>query len=164
MNYRKKYNLLLIKLSTDIIGIDFWTKKLIPKETLSIELSNKFSDKNIGVLKKYWIEKENAIKNSIELIEVGELLGYTLDKIEYDRKYTYSEQLKRTNLYNESPQKEGRDNKGVYVGSGGSNKNKVRYPSKKRNKKTWKTFYEMFPRLAITDNWDGNTSDKMSKK
>jgi hypothetical protein len=40
---------------------------------------------------------------------------------------------------------ETRDNKYVYVGSGGSNKNKIRYPSMKRSKSTWKKFYKLFP-------------------
>jgi hypothetical protein len=61
------------------------------------------------------------------------------------------------------PQSEGRDNKGVYVGSGGGNKNKVRYPSKKRSKATWAKFYAMFPYYAEKDNWDGKTSDRMKK-
>lgn len=39
--------------------------------------------------------------------------------------------------------------------------NKIRYPKKARSKRTWKKFYEMFPKQAVIDNWDGNTSDKM---
>ena len=55
-----------------------------------------------------------------------------------------------------------RDNKDDYnYGSGGSNINSVRYPSKKRNKKVWKKFYKLFPRLAERDDWDGKTSKKM---
>lgn len=41
------------------------------------------------------------------------------------------------------------------------NFNIIRYPKKCRSKRTWKKFYEMFPKQAIIDNWDGNTSDKM---
>lgn len=56
-----------------------------------------------------------------------------------------------------------RDNKGVYIGSGYTEGfyPTVRYPSKKRSLKTWKKFYEMFPRYAERDNWDGKTSNKM---
>lgn len=54
-----------------------------------------------------------------------------------------------------------RDNKGVYIGSGGSGSNKIRYPRKTRSLQTWKKFYEMFPSKAKLDNWDGKTSDKM---
>jgi hypothetical protein len=56
--------------------------------------------------------------------------------------------------------KETRDNKGVYVGSGGSNANKVRYPSKKRSKKVWNIFYKMFPYFAEKDGWDGEKSKR----
>ena len=45
-----------------------------------------------------------------------------------------------------------KDNDGYYNGRGGSNRNKVRYPSKKRSRRTWKKFYELFPRLAEIDN------------
>ena len=55
---------------------------------------------------------------------------------------------------------ETRDNKGVYVGSGNSHKNKVRYPKKARSKRTWNIFYNMFPSLAEKDGWDGETSAK----
>ncbi len=41
------------------------------------------------------------------------------------------------------------------------NFNKIRYPKKARSKRTWKQFYKMFPKQAVIDNWDGNTSDKM---
>lgn len=44
--------------------------------------------------------------------------------------------------------KETRDNKGVYVGSGWSNKNNIRYPKKARSKRTWRIFYKMFPHAA----------------
>ncbi len=64
-------------------------------------------------------------------------------------------------IMNGSPLKEGRDNKNVHVGSGGSNRNKIRYPSKKRSIKTWKKFYKLFPWAAIEDKWDGKTSTKM---
>lgn len=59
--------------------------------------------------------------------------------------------------------KETRDNKGVYVGNGGSNRNKVRYPKKTRSKKVWSTFYKMFPYRALCDGWDGEKSTKVSK-
>ena len=42
--------------------------------------------------------------------------------------------------------KEGRDNKDVRVGSGGENKNSIRYPKKCR-KTAWKRFYKLFPHL-----------------
>jgi len=63
-----------------------------------------------------------------------------------------------------SPQKEGRDNKGVYVGSGGGGSNRVRYPKLNRSKKVWKMFYKMFPYYAERDNWDGEKSDRYPRK
>lgn len=69
---------------------------------------------------------------------------------------------KLRNEYNKKPQKEGRDNKDVHVGSGNSSNNySVRYPSKKRSIKTWKKFYNLFPICAIEDGWDGKTSKRM---
>lgn len=62
------------------------------------------------------------------------------------------------------PQKETRDNKGVLVGSGGSNINKIRYPSKKRSLRVWKKFYEMFPYLAEKDKWNGKKSKRVNKR
>lgn len=54
--------------------------------------------------------------------------------------------------------KEKRDNKGVYIGNGGSNRSSVRYPKKNRSKKVWKIFYEMFPyRAKMDDYWKGKS-------
>lgn len=39
--------------------------------------------------------------------------------------------------------------------------NKIRYPKKCRSLRTWKKFYEMFPKQAELDGWDGKTSIKM---
>lgn len=162
-NLIKKYTKLLSKLSSNIVGIDIWTNKLISKIELTLDLETQYTDEIVKVLGHYCKDKQSRLKNSLELIIVGESLGYSLDKIEYDRINTYKQQLERTKLYNKKPQQEGRDNKGVYVGSGNHWGSTVRYPSKKRNKKTWKTFYKMFPLLAKNDNWDGNTSDKMKQ-
>ena len=64
-----------------------------------------------------------------------------------------------------------RDNRNCYVGSGrvwsqekpitSSQRTKVRFPSKKRSRYTWKKFYKLFPYWAEYDNWDGKTSDRM---
>ena len=73
----------------------------------------------------------------------------------------YDARRKLKDQQNIMPKRERKDNKHMCVGSNGGNKNKVRYPSKKRSRATWKRFYELFPRLAEEDNWDGKTSDKM---
>lgn len=53
-----------------------------------------------------------------------------------------------------------RDNKchNTYLYSGSSTR--VRFPSLKRGRSTWKRFYTMFPRIAEEDNWDGKTSNR----
>lgn len=45
-----------------------------------------------------------------------------------------------------TPPMDKRDNKAMKVGSGGGNKNKIRYPKKCR-KTAWKRFYKLFPML-----------------
>lgn len=72
---------------------------------------------------------------------------------------SFSKHLNKVD-WNAKPAKEGRDNKGVYVGHGGSNGNKVRYPSKKRSKRVWRIFYSMFPYHAQRDGWDGESSSR----
>lgn len=86
-------------------------------------------------------------------ITTKELLN--IYKEEILKKENYKKTLAINNL------KENRDNKGVYVGGGGFNANKVRYPKKKRSLKVWKIFYSMFPAKAEKDNFDGKTSNKM---
>ncbi|MBP3630544.1 MAG: hypothetical protein J6J23_03535 [Clostridia bacterium] len=40
-------------------------------------------------------------------------------------------------------------------------RNIIRYPKKCRSLRTWRKFYEMFPRQAEIDGWDGKTSIRM---
>ena len=68
------------------------------------------------------------------------------------------------NEYRKTPQKEGRDNKGIHVGSGGGKHNRIRYPSKKRSKRVWKDFYNLFPYYAEKDGWDGTKSTRINFK
>lgn len=92
------------------------------------------------------------------------VLSKELELSEKEREEMWWKLSRQKNLIQESmkkrPTPEGRDNKGVYVGRGGSDGNKIRYPSKKRSKKTWKKFYEMFPWAAERDGWDGETSKR----
>lgn len=73
--------------------------------------------------------------------------------------FMFNKSYERSN-YKSMPARH-KDNDGIYVGNGGSNRNSVRYPSKKRSKKVWIKFYNMFPEYAKRDNWDGQTSDRM---
>lgn len=106
---------------------------------------------------KWWV-------NILELVEIYRLaddLKLTSEEVEM---LWFSNSIKRNKNredFKKSPIKEGRDNKDVRVGNGGSNRNKIRYPSKKRSIKTWKKFYNLFPFAAIEDGWTGKTSKRM---
>ena len=103
---------------------------------------------------------QNDIEERYEIYNLSKELGLS----EAEREEMWYKLSKQKSLIHESmkkkPTPEGRDNKGVYVGRGGSNRNKIRYPSKKRSKRTWKKFYEMFPWAAERDGWNGETSKR----
>jgi hypothetical protein len=111
-----------------------------------------------GYNSQHAVEHFNAYTQIKELVlELG------IDKFQYfkiskeeSQKIHLSHQDLRLNTL-----KETRDNKGVYVGNGGSNGNKIRYPKKNKSAKTWKIFYKMFPSRAIIDEYDGKTSKRM---
>lgn len=100
----------------------------------------------------YLLTEDIFISN---LYKIGNELGYSVEQIKLD---LYNFQL-YPNFKNNCSTSQ--DNKYIRVGSGNSNKNKIRYHSKKRSRSTWKRFYTLFPEQAIKDNWDGKTSDKM---
>lgn len=111
--------------------------------------------------KKYkWVNKQQDGHIAIyKLAEELEISDNEL-KLMWFEKWTQVYKLKLE--YQKKPQKEGRDNKDVYVGSGfGNSNNPIRYPSKKRSIKTWKNFYKLFPYAAVVDGWDGKTSNRM---
>lgn len=102
-----------------------------------------------------------AISGFVEIFNLAKELKINdeeLQQLWYTRRHQSN---KNRDEYKKTPQKEGRDNKNVHVGGGGSNRNKVRYPSKKRSLSTWKKFYKLFPRNAEEDGWDGKTSNRM---
>ena len=106
--------------------------------------------------KSYKYKEIERIKKQLKLSEED------LKRIWFNKKF----HIKITD-YKEMPQPVHRDNKDTYNTKAKcyrSNRNKVRYPSKKRNKKTWSNFYKLFPSLAVCDNWDGNKSDKYNPK
>ena len=73
----------------------------------------------------------------------------TDDEIEYMNHWKTSKFLhgERTHEYKHNKKPERKDNKtSINRGSGFSNKNEIRYPSKKR-KTAWKRFYRLFPGL-----------------
>lgn len=110
-----------------------------------------------------WFTPKKNWKNSYK--EIKQLvLDLNITKEEYIN-ISYEESKKislhRDSLKNNDP-KESRDNKGVYVGSDNSHTNKIRYPKKVRSKKVWSIFYKMFPNRAKIDEWNGETSKRMS--
>jgi len=75
----------------------------------------------------------------------------------------YNTRFRTKKDYSSMPRMIFRDNKDSYNTNSKcyySNRNKIRYPSKKRSKKVWANFYKLFPRLAIEEKWDGHTSTR----
>jgi|ERR1035437_4297172 hypothetical protein len=101
------------------------------------------------------------LENQIEIYKLAKELEISDDDLKKRWIESYSKQCKQTELYGDKPKKEGRDNKDVLVGSGGSSGNKIRYPSKKRSLSTWKKFYKLFPICAELDGFDGKSSKRM---
>lgn len=110
----------------------------------------------------YWVKNTNQnIKSMKELFKLAEANNISDDELRLLCLSNVIERKKQHNTYRAKPKTENRDNKDVLVGSGGSNCNKVRYPSKKRSLSTWKNFYKLFPSLAERDGFDGKTSSRM---
>jgi hypothetical protein len=107
--------------------------------------------------KQWW----GRITELITLYKFIDELGLTEQEINEMWSSISRDQAKQKAEYKKKPQKEGRDNKDVHVGGGGSNRTMVRYPSKKRSIRTWKKFYNLFPYYAVLDGWDGKTSKRM---
>lgn len=160
MNNRKK--LRLLKYSMSQVRLPF--QVYYYNENFSTFKERKLKDVTEvleGGYKKYGRVFTKQSEHFMNVFKLSEELGINDDDLKTMWLKTIEEHDKQRKLYTIKPQKEGRDNKGVYVGSGGGNKNMIRYPSKKRSKRTWKTFYTMFPHLAERDGWDGNSSKKM---
>lgn len=131
------------KLYSDIENLHVYVSFCTYETALEISKTNKNYEILLELYKK---GRELGIPNSL-LHEFG-------DKVRWAKQ-------KRHGAYLKSPVLDKRDNKDRRVGTGGSNRNKVRYPSKKRSIKTWKKFYKLFPELAEKDQFDGKTSLKM---
>jgi len=65
--------------------------------------------------------------------------------------------------YKKKPLKEGRDNKGVKVGSGGSNRQTIRFPKKNRSAATWKKFWTLFPQCKGFYTYNEYEKDALKK-
>jgi hypothetical protein len=142
----RRLNHLMAKHYTDPRYFDSWKK-----QTLEYVLNTNLSA---------WIITD--YKEKLEIYKLANDLSIKDDKLKEIWFSTWwSKYQENKSDYRKKPQKEGRDNKDIHVGSGGSNCNKIRYPSKKRSIKTWKKFYKLFPSAAIEDGFDGKTSKRM---
>jgi len=112
--------------------------------------------------KEGWVDYGNTIAEKAEIYKLGDKLGMTEGQILGTWMQISFKKFKTTNIYDLKPLGETRDNKKTLnIGSGWGNGNSIRYPSKKRSRKTWANFYALFPHLAEKDGWNGKTSKRM---
>lgn len=138
MNAKKK----LKKLRSLIHEFDIHVGRYAKDFGLIQHLDKKIEEHNYD--SKYCIETRTgflAIKKLVLDLGITKDEYFQISIEECKKVYETRELLSLNNL------KETRDNKGVYVGSGNSNRHKIRLPKKNRSKKTWKIFYEMFPSM-----------------
>lgn len=102
------------------------------------------------------------LKSSSIILDIAKRNKISDDKLCEMAKEIRLDKSKNDISYRKMPRSTFRDNKDDYNTGGSSStwKNKVRYPSKKRSKKTWSNFYKLFPYLAEQDNWDGEKSKR----
>ena len=105
------------------------------------------------------------IKTVIKIFKMGYTLGLTHDEISNKASIQRNNRTRQSYVYHRKPLGERRDNKKTIVyNGGGTNGNKIRYPSKKRSRSHWKNFYNLFPHLSKQDNWNGKTSTRYNGK
>lgn len=86
-----------------------------------------------------------------ELHQLFNIINYTEEERNaFYQKYRWIRR-KESISYSAKPIREKKDNKDFYNGSGGYNRNKVRYPKKCR-KTAWKRFAKLFPNLVKVKN------------
>jgi hypothetical protein len=108
--------------------------------------------------------KHGHIRLMIQVMILAMEINMSPEEVGKRWKEIYYERLEASKVMEGKPQGETRDNKGVKVGSGGTNRNKIRYPKLNKSKKVWAMFYKMFPWAARYDNWDGEKSDRYPRK
>lgn len=109
-------------------------------------------------------KKQGHIRANIQIMVLAMEINMSIEDVANRNTELYKDRKDSRDAMKGSPQKEGRDNKGVRVGNGGSNRNTIRYPKLNRSKKVWAMFYKMFPYYAERDNWDGEKSDRYPRK
>ena len=163
---RKRFGVLLI--NTRVV---YWPTCIKTKylERIQDRINDNVIHKDLKKEQEYFKEiKDIIIKNNItdsEIISFIKEMSNPRD--EYNN--VLREQRKRN--------KDTRDNKGQFVSNNIEQKpirdkdnniymcrfNSIRFPKKCRSKRTWKKFYEMFPRQAEIDGWDGKISKRIKK-
>ena len=158
MNTRKLNRELNFLLSTNMLPI---TIQYFGEGFNEFKVDKLNNAKEVLVGKHYPKSHKKMYQNFVNIFELANTLGLSDDELLQRWRQSMGERKEQIEDFKKKPTPEGRDNKGVYVGGGGYNKNMVRYPSKKRSKRVWKIFYEMFPYYAKRDGWDGETSNRM---
>lgn len=110
----------------------------------------------------------NAVKTVLEIYKIAESINLTVDDVNkiQDECYKIRKEI-IDELNNNKSLGERRDNRKSKVINGGDNRyehKNARYPSKKRSKKQWTNFYNLFPKLAERDGWDGEKSKRFNNK
>lgn len=119
---------------------------------------------------KHWKEDVSKYEDLLKIYRLGKDFGLT--DVETEIRWaivredleTFGQSYSRSYEMSKMPKLPKQDNKGHYHGSGSGGSNRVRYPSTKRSKRVWRTFYEMFPRYAEIDGWDGEKSSRYNPK
>jgi|26BtaG_2_1085354.scaffolds.fasta_scaffold02100_8 hypothetical protein len=118
--------------------------------------------------KKYDIpnynERLNGIKIVLDIYNTANELKLGEQWVDDIHHEYFLDRYQREQEINKKPLGERRDNRKEKVINGYDNRyqhTNARYPSKKRSKKQWKNFYNLFPNLAKRDNWNGVKSDRM---
>lgn len=127
-------------------------KNLLYSIAFPVELIGSLSENDIVETwkspSKQWNLRQNKINLEayLEIKRLVEIFKLTNEELHLMGRKLRQEKFAIRNKMKSSPIKPRRDNKDVKVGSGGSNKNKIRYPKKCR-KTAWKRFYKLFPHL-----------------
>lgn len=127
-------------------------KNLLYSIAFPIELIGSLAEPDIvnewGFESKYWNSRQNKINlaNYLEIKRLIEVFNISIEELHLMGQEIRSEKLAVRRKMKSKPIQSRRDNKDVRVGSGGSNRSKVRFPKKVR-KTAWKRFYKLFPHL-----------------
>jgi len=166
-----------VKMDTHLDYPETWTnKKLSRKDARKVKhLTYKYSysfwdgglQKKRETLEHRMRNYDDSIMNGsarelYELFVIADKYDITMEDLNILWSTNVERQRENRRDYRKRPKRVRKDNqKTINYGSGYGNRNSIRYPSKKRSRRTWKNFYTLFPHLAERDGWDGKTSKRM---